>query len=434
MITWLMPILAIGGLIFVHELGHFWAARLMGVRVDEFSVGFPPRIFSKKIGHTRYSLGIIFLGGFVKLRGQNLDDEDPTKADNYAAKSKLARLFIIAAGPAINLALAFILMPIAYKIGFPEPTYLSNPPIIEEVLVGSLAEQAGFKSGEQIISVNDEFVGSWREFSDEIAKAKDSPINVKLSSISSAGSFVREIEFSPSPRSTVDGFGLSPLVLPVIGQMISGWPAKQVGFMIGDKILKIDEIDVATLAQLSKEIQKKQGSLANYTLERSVDGSFSIINIKAAAKLDEKAMVWRLGFFTPNTKVTYSWSESINLGVARVINLGRALLTFFNKLFHNQVSKNEVGGPIMIVKAMGEAAEKGFSYFIILTAFISFQLGIFNLLPLPVLDGGHIAFLGYELVAGKQPSVKFRYGIQLVSVVLLLGLMLFITIQDILNF
>ena len=163
LITLIAFLIVLGILIFIHELGHFLAARHVGVRVEAFSVGFPPRLWGKKIGDTEYRISWIPVGGYVKLFGQNVDDEDPNDPTNYAHKSLFQRLYILTAGPLMNLLFALIFMPLVFWIGMETPAYLDDSPRIKDVQDGSYSQKLGIQANDEIIAVNGTFVKNWEE-------------------------------------------------------------------------------------------------------------------------------------------------------------------------------------------------------------------------------------------------------------------------------
>ena len=164
MLTTILSFLAVlGVLIFIHELGHFLAARHVGVRVEAFSIGFPPTAWGKQIGETEYRISWIPLGGYVKLFGQNVNDENTNDPTNYAAKSILQRLYILTAGPVMNLLFALIFMPLVFWVGMEIPAYLDEPPIIQKVQQGSYAQELGVLPNDEILAVNGNHVKNWEE-------------------------------------------------------------------------------------------------------------------------------------------------------------------------------------------------------------------------------------------------------------------------------
>ncbi|MFH2129427.1 MAG: RIP metalloprotease RseP, partial [bacterium] len=227
MITIITVILVLSFLIFIHELGHYLAARAVGVRVIEFSIGFPPKVLSKKIGQTEYMLSMIPIGGYVRLHGQNIDDEDPSEKDNYASKSILQRLVILLAGPLMNLIVAFAFMPFVYFIGYDIPAYMLNPPVIGSVIVGSEADKLDLRMNDLITTVNNNPVKTWREAQAELTRNQNEIINLKIQR--GTDSISRSI--SASLLKKAPGFGWRVNIPPVVGDITSESPAALANFL-----------------------------------------------------------------------------------------------------------------------------------------------------------------------------------------------------------
>ena len=168
MLTLITFIAVLGFLIFIHELGHYMAAKHVGVRVETFSIGFPPTIYGKKVGDTEYKVSWIPLGGYVRLFGQNVTDEDPTDSSNYASKSILQRIYILIGVPAMNLLFALFCMPLLYMIGVQSPAYLDEMAKLRKIDQGSIAEKIGLQANDQIFTVNGNEVLNWRAVNQEM--------------------------------------------------------------------------------------------------------------------------------------------------------------------------------------------------------------------------------------------------------------------------
>jgi len=215
MLTTILSFIAVlGVLIFIHELGHFLAARHVGVRVEAFSIGFPPTAWGKQVGDTEYRLSWVPIGGYVKLFGQNVEDENPNDQTNYAAKSIFQRLYILAAGPAMNLLFALIFMPLVFLIGMDMPAYLKEPPLIQNVQQGSYAQEIGIHANDEILAVNGTYVKNWEELHSELAKVSSE--ETLTMEVDRAGSLVI-LEGSGTAFQNAGPMGWSPFLAPVVG-------------------------------------------------------------------------------------------------------------------------------------------------------------------------------------------------------------------------
>ncbi len=326
-------------LVFFHELGHFFVARLCGVRVEVFSIGFGKKIASVQIGQTQYALSLIPLGGYVKLKGQ--DDSNPKarnyEVDSYLSKSPMQRIAILLAGPLFNLLLAFFLY-IAVGIG----GKLSLLPVVGEVKENYPAYLAGIKAGDRILSINDEEIKTWEEL--------DSII------LSSSGELLISIERAPSQ---IFNLHLTP-------------------------------------------IEKEAKNIFGEDITRRVIG---IASANAVGK------------------VSYRGWESIRYGFEETLKASTLIAQGIVKLLSGVVPSSEVGGVVSIVSVIGSASQEGWVILFWLTALISVNLGILNLLPIPALDGGHIIFNCYEIIMRKPPSENVAYYLTLCGWAILLALM-----------
>lgn len=326
-------------LVFFHELGHFFVARLCGVRVEVFSIGFGKKIASVQIGQTQYALSLIPLGGYVKLKGQ--DDANPKahnyEADSYLSKNPYQRIAILLAGPLFNLLLAFFLY-IAVGIG----GKLSLLPVVGEVKENYPAYLAGIKAGDRILSINDEEIKTWEEL--------DSII------LSSSGELLISIERDPSQ---IFNLHLTP-------------------------------------------IEKEAKNIFGEDITRRVIG---IASANAVGK------------------VSYRGWESIRYGFEETLKASTLIAQGIVKLISGVVPSSEVGGVVSIVSVIGSASQEGWVILFWLTALISVNLGILNLLPIPALDGGHIIFNCYEIIMRKPPSENVAYYLTLCGWAILLALM-----------
>ncbi|WP_334083212.1 RIP metalloprotease RseP [Helicobacter typhlonius] len=335
----LIALFILSFLVFFHELGHFIVARMCGVSVEVFSIGFGKKIASFYKGNTQYALSLIPLGGYVKLKGQ--DDANPKahnyEADSYLSKNPYQRIAILLAGPLFNLLLAFFLY-MAVGLG----GKLSLLPVIGEVKENYPAYLAGIKAGDRILSINDEEIKTWEEL--------DSII------LSSSGELLISIERDPSQ---IFNFHLTP-------------------------------------------IEKEAKNIFGEDITRRVIG---IASANAVGK------------------VSYRGWESIRYGFEETLKASTLIAQGIVKLISGVVPSSEVGGVVSIVSVIGSASQEGWVILFWLTALISVNLGILNLLPIPALDGGHIIFNCYEIIMRKPPSENVAYYLTLCGWAILLALM-----------
>ena len=437
MLTTILSFLAVlGVLIFIHELGHYLAARHVGVRVEAFSIGFPPTALAKQFGETEYRISWLPVGGYVKLFGQNVTDEDPDDPANYAAKSLFQRLYILAAGPAMNLLFALIFMPLVFWIGMDIPAYLNDVPYIQNVQQGSYAHQMGIQANDEIIAVNGNKVKNWEELHSTLGQI--SPAENLILEIDRTGNSMIMESSGIEIRRTAN-MGWSPLLTPIVGGFTGNSPAKKAGIQAGDKVKALNGLPVQDWIEISPSVQKimtesgdNTGSSAiiiSVELERNGEVQF----VEVAPYLEPKSQRWLLGMSMQKIPRSYSFSESVVLGSARLWFLTKATFGFLGQMFQGEGSMDDLGGPIKIGMVIGEAVRSGIADLFFLMSFISLQLGIFNLLPIPALDGGHIFMLLLEKVKGSPLSIAMRERTQMIGFSVLISLMVFVTWNDLMS-
>ena len=254
MLTTILAFLVVlGVLIFIHELGHYLAARHVGVRVEAFSIGFPPTVWGKQVGETEYRISWVPIGGYVKLFGQNVNDENPNDPTNYAAKSLFQRLYILAAGPAMNLLFALIFMPLVFLIGMDMPAYLNEPPLIKNVQQGSYAQELGILANDEILAVNGTYVKNWEEVHSELAKV--STEETLTMEVDRAGSLVI-MEGSGTAFQNAGPMGWSPFLAPVVGKFTEQSPAMKAGIQAGDKVTRVNGQPILDWSEISPAVQQ----------------------------------------------------------------------------------------------------------------------------------------------------------------------------------
>ncbi len=350
MITALATIIVLGVLVFVHELGHFLMAKLFGVRVDAFSLGFPPKLLHKKIGDTDYRLSVVPLGGYVKLFGENPKDEVPPELQpvSFSHHPLWHRFLIVLAGPAFNLIFAALALFLVFTFsGIP---YLTTE--IGGVKEGSPAAQAGLQKGDQILSVGGQAVSRWEHLSLKIRQNGEKPLTLSVR----RGDRDFQVQVTPQRMETSDIFG-----------------AKVSAVIIG-----ISSGDTPAVEQV--------GPIQALTLGVVYTGRLTWLTVESLYKL-----------------------------VAREVPL------------------KSIGGPILIAQMAGKQAEMGVTYLVQFMAALSINLFLVNLLPIPVLDGGHLFFFTLEAIRGKPLPLQHREMAQGLGLMLILALMILIFYQDILR-
>lgn len=421
-------------LVFFHELGHFLAAKLFGMRVERFSLGFPPRIFGIKKGETDYCIGATPLGGYVKISGmidESMDtdylDEEP-KPWEFRSKPVWQRIIVISAGVIFNMILAVLIYGgMAYSSGETKVHLDSVQGIY--VADSSLAAQAGFRTGDRIIGVNGKDVPYFQDlFAPNEMMASSLNYTVirdgQQKTISVADTLISDIGRK--------GFLSLGNALPsTVSDVLKGSPADQAGLKAGDRITEINGTKVDYWVQLVKKIQTSRDSIHLTVNRAGVTHNFTVAP-------NEKH---KIGIYRPDVDVfkvehfNYGLFESLNVGVQKANSTLTGILQGFGKMFSGEISVREnLGGPVAIANVTKQATEAGgwFGFWNI-TALLSVTLAIMNILPIPVLDGGHLLFLIYEGVTRREPSQKVRMVLQQIGFLLIIALFIFVTFNDILR-
>jgi len=421
-------IFVLGVLVFVHELGHFLLARWHGVRVLVFSLGFGPKLFKFTRGDTEYCVSIIPLGGYVKMAGETPDDDTPPKPDEFFAKSKWQRFQIYLAGPAMNVVAAFLIMIGVYLNGVSEPSYQTNPVEVGRVLEGSSAAKAGIKVGDRVTRVAGSETPTWAEFEKAMLLAAGREIEVVLVRQGNE----RTLNFTPDliEKYHAADLGIRPMLHMRIGRVYAGEPADKAGLKSGDVVLAVNGAmsDAATAVEAFKTNVDKP-----LTLRIRSDGAERDVVVTPVAK-DGKA--GRIG-----VEVGYEQSIVRAAGVLDAVrlsyekNLESAGLVFktLRGLFLGEASPKQLTGFIGIAQASGTMAAEGAAALFTFMALLSMNLAILNLLPIPMLDGGHIFIMLLEGVARRDFSLRAKERLLMAGFVLVMTLMVTVIYNDLMR-
>jgi regulator of sigma E protease len=422
--TLLAFLFVLGVLIFVHELGHFLAARRHGVRVLTFSLGFGPKVLKVTRGDTEYCVSAIPLGGYVKMAGENPDDPRSGQADEFLSKTKWQRFQILFAGPLMNILLAILVLAVVLSQGAEVEVYLDEPPVVGTVTPDSPAEGAGIQRDDLIVSVAGSRVETWEDLLIQIGTRPDRDVAVELRRDG------RLVETTVRPvadgRYEIGNIGVLPDINPLITSVIPGDPAEAAGLRGGDLVLAVDGDRVITRGQLIDAISNSPGREVALTVVR--DGRE--LTIRAVPELrGDRGM---LGFYigVPTRSFTPGPIEALRLSVERNYEFSGIIFRTLGGLFTGQTAVSQLQGPVGIAQLSGESADQGFVALLSLMAMLSINLGILNLMPVPVLDGGHILILLLEGVSGRDFSMRFKELMLLAGFVVLMMLMVTVVYND----
>ena len=434
MITIMAGILMLGVLVFVHELGHFAIAKMCGVKVLKFSLGFGPKLFSRHRGETEYQVCAIPLGGYVQMLGEGggeqgedaeLTAEEKTRS--FSEQSVAKRLAIVSAGPAMNLLLPLLILPISFMVGVQMPTYFEEPACVGYVIPESNAAAAGFLAGDCVTAVNQQGVESWNDTNKSfISHAGDS----LLFQVERGGEgLLLEVSAENDSLQGMQALGLLPHQAARIGGLAPDMPAAQAGMLEGDLILQIDNDPISSWYDLKSVIQNIGNQAVPVQLERS--GKQLTLELTPVQRNGEGDYLLGIAPLYRSELQSFGFFDAIQEGASRTWELIELTVVFVQKLFSGNVSTKNIGGPITVVQIAGQAAQTDLSAILSVLAFISIQLGILNLLPIPILDGGHILFYVIELIIRRPVSIRAREMSQQVGMAMLLMLMVLAFYNDI---
>ena len=414
----------LGVLVFVHELGHFLVARHHGVRCLTFSLGFGPKLLQTKHGDTVYCVSAIPLGGYVKMAGENPEDGLEGKEDEFLSKSKWQRFQILIAGPAMNVLLAVVVMAFVLHQGAQVPVYEDQPPVVGAVAEDSPAAAAGIVPGDRILAVAGRQVDSWEELVFEVGRKPEQEIDVVLRRESG----LETVQVTPVGLTeyNIGDLGVEPKVSPqVAGFAPSPTVAQDAGIEIGDVIEMVDGHAV-TLQSLIQMINTSAGASLTVSVRR--DGMVRDFDLAAQSVGD----AWRIGVsLIPESRVIEPGIfEAVTMSIEQNYEWSGLIFQTLGGLFTGDTPTSQLVGPVGIMQMSGSAASIGWIPLFTLMAMISINLGILNLLPIPILDGGHIFVMGLEGIARRDFSVQLKERIMLAGFVVILTLMVTVIYND----
>jgi len=428
-------VLTLGILVFIHELGHFLAAKLMGMRVDRFSLGFPPRAFGIKVGDTDYCISWIPIGGFVKIAGM-VDESMDTEFLNaepqpweFRSKSLLARVFVISAGVIMNTLLA---LGIFWYVHYHQGKQIDLTTTVGYVLEGSASQTAGILPGDKILAINGKSVSHWDEIlltiyleniGEDISlnierQGKPLQIQIPRSSIP---------ETSPQLLGLVEG-----PTLPMIHSIEAGKPAEKFGLQAGDYVLTLNDTAVTLDQQVIRMVQAHALKPLPITYKRGDSVYSGTITPNENGRIGVRIENKYLG---PTKHVDFTILEAFPEGWREVVQAPVLFFTSVKQIIVGKLSfKDSFGGPIKIAQYATESASYGILSYIYFLANLSMALATLNILPVPALDGGHLTIMLLEGVFRREIPQKVKIAIQQAGFLLILALMAFVIYNDIMHF
>jgi len=399
----------LGFMILIHEFGHYAVAKLLGVRVEVFSIGFGKRLLGFRKGDTDYRISAIPLGGYVKMSGENPMDERTGDPAEFMSHSRWHRFLIAIAGPSMNILLAIFLLTGVYMVHYEYPVYLDKPAVIEYIKTDSPAARAGIQVGDRIAGVDGIVNPTWEQLQPREWLSPNQPLTVTIQR--GDETFQKTIVPQAVTTSEIGSAGWFPEQPVIVEQIEANTPAAAAGIKQGDRIVAMDGTPLLAIEAMIDRLQQTKDKPVDLTVLR--DGqtlSFHLSPVLSSTE-DPKLKRYRLGFLNKrDTKVTtLPFAEALNLSLQENKKYSLLILELAKKIAQRKVSLRAVSGPIGIAQDAGYAAQqKGWTPLLELTAGISLNLGIMNLLPIPILDGGVILFLLIEGLMRRDVSLRIK--------------------------
>lgn len=410
MLTAISAILIFSILVLVHEYGHYKAALSVGIKVEEFAIGMGPMLYKREKNGIVYSIRAIPIGGFVKMEGE---EEDIKSKTSFSTKTVWQRFKVIAAGPVMNFVLAlvlFIIIALSFGILGTE---------IDSIDEASNEYIAGIRSGDKVLSINNKKAYVWEDIFFPILNSDAPSYDISVE----RNGEIKEYTIEKNYRMVV---GITPHVVDgkattYVSPSEVTSPAYKAGISDGDKVIKVNDKDVSTWEEITNEIGKGKDSEIKITVERNGEIKEFIMNAEK-----QTSMMF-------NTVLEKSFLTALVSSAYKTVYYIQLMFDVIFKMITGKLGSDAVGGPVMVINMVGEAAKTGILPLLNLAAFISINLGFMNLLPIPALDGSKLMFLIIEAIRGKAIPIEKESFVHFVGFILLITLMIFITYKDIMR-
>ena len=403
LISFVAVVAVLGFMILIHEFGHYAVAKWLGVRVEQFAIGFGKRLIGFRKGETDYRINLIPLGGYVKMSGENPMDQRTDDPREFLNHSRWHRFLIAVAGPVMNILLAVVLLTVVYMVHYEYPAVYDEPPVIGWVLKDTAAAKAGLEVGDKITRIGDVQNPSWEQIDLREAMNPGQPLDVQVER--DGKTLDKTVVPEPTGVDQIGYAGWAPKESTVtITDLASGMPAERAGLKEGDRIVSVDGKPVPALAAMVEMLKVTKDKPIAITVLR--DGRQKTFTVQPMLSDG----YYRIGISSMQTKVkTLPFAQALSLSFHENRQNALLILELVKKMVQHKISMRSIEGPIRIGQAAGEAAKrKGWTPLMSLTAAISLNLGIFNLLPIPILDGGVILFLLIEGLMRRDISMSIK--------------------------
>jgi regulator of sigma E protease len=428
-----VAMVVLGVIIVLHELGHFLVAKFFGIKVEVFSVGFGPRLLGFRKGETDYRISAFPLGGYVKMAGETPTDTITGEAYEFLSKPKWQRFLVASAGPAMNILLAIGLIAGLYMYGTDVPEFLIGQPVINVVEPTSPAEQAGVKPGDEIVSFDGKQKPDWQDVQNTIITSPGRAIPIVIERNG------KQMEFSITPqrkgREEAGDAGMFPFYRTIVQDVQANSPALAAGIQAGDEIIRVNGIDLRasgrTLQQTIQQINDETFPITVLRGGKDGEGVRTTKDLQVSPVLKDGRKMIGIGIQYPSVHIKLSPVAAFEKSIQS--NKENAVLIFqvIGRLLKREASVKQLDGPISIISYSGQAYQAGFVTLFTFMALISLNLGILNIMPIPILDGGVMLLLIIESLLGRDLSLRMKERIVQASVVFILMVMVIVLYNDV---
>lgn len=419
----------IGVMILIHELGHYWAARLFDVRVETFSFGFGPRLFGFRKGETDFRFSLILFGGYVKMLGEHPGDQDAADDPrSFLAKPRWQRLVIAFAGPFINVVLAVVLLTGLFMVRYEKPPESSTPGTIGHVLADSPADRAGIRAGDRIVAIDGRQEPSWEDISMAEFSSAQRPLSVVVERDGERIPLTVTPELDAAAGVAFAGWSRE-IEIEIVG-FVEGTNAAESGLELGDVIVSVNGQPMKSIETLTQTANDSQGRPLEIVYSR--DGRPSRVVVEPTLKDLDTGQRWLIGInIWPKLVVTQlSLPAALRESVRQNLNGATLIYGLLRGIVERRMSARALEGPIRIAQISGDAARQGPYRYVELMALVSLNLAVFNLLPIPILDGGVILLLLVEMTMRRDLSLPVKENIIKFGFVFLMMLVVFVLYND----
>jgi regulator of sigma E protease len=409
----------LGIMILVHEFGHYAAAKAFGVRVEVFSIGFGKRLIGFRRGVTDYRISALPLGGYVKMAGENPLESRTGAPDEFMSHPRWQRFVIAVAGPVMNILLAIVLLTGVYMVHYDRPEYLDRQAVVGWVMDNSPAARAGIEQGDRVVRIDGVHNPTWEDVLLKVMISARQPVDI---SIQRGNTFLeKQVRPEVEAGDEYGSVGWVPEQNITVTELVAGMPAGKAGIQLNDHIIAINGVAMHSVYSIIHYLQSNGDKPVDVTVERS--GKELHFTMTAAKKEENGQTGYRLGFgiagYVKVEKLPFDKALSMSLQENKRYSL--LIVDLVHKMLEHKVSIKQMEGPIGIALASGDAARQpGWTPLLQLMAMISLNLGIFNLLPIPILDGGIILLLIIEALLRRDISLRIKERIYQTAFVFLL--------------